>query len=124
MVSQTTSCGIKVKLKIDEYNQLVWEAAIPFKAIYNKEMITSADAEKPISVCFSVKGFKSPGTKNITSNNSGTNDGMTTGGLGAGGRSNSRPVGGGGRSNTVTDPMQQLYESTKTWKHFRITYQN
>lgn len=118
IVNQTNQCGIKVKVKIDEYKQLVWEAAIPFKAIYDKETITEKDAELPISVCFAVKGFKSQSKKDITSN-TGTNDAMNTGGMGAGGRTNSRPIG-AGANRTPTDPMQHLYESTRTWKHFRI----
>jgi len=127
VISQTTACGIKLKVKIDEYKQLVWEAAIPLKAIYNKDVITAAESGRPISVCFAVKGFKNPGSKNINNTNAGTNDGMgQTGGVGAGGRTNSRPMGagrsGGSRSST-TDPMERLYESTKTWKHFSIVNQ-
>jgi hypothetical protein len=127
MVSQTNNCGIKVKLKIDEYKQLVWEAEIPFKAIYHKDVITAADAGRPISVCFTVKGFKSKGTKNINNTNgAGTNESMNSGGVGGGGRTNSRPMGSGGRGGgrtSATDPMERLYESTKTWKHFSIAYQ-
>jgi len=120
LVSQTSPCGIKVKLKIDEYKQLVWEAVVPFKSIYNKETITDADAGRPISVCFAVKGFKSPGGKNITDNTGGANNGMGGGGMAGGGRSNSRPIGAGSGRGSTTDPMQHLYESTKTWKRFSI----
>ena len=63
MVTQTTSCGIKVILRIDEYKELVWEAVVPFKAIYNKDTITASDAGRPISVCFVVNRFKHPESK-------------------------------------------------------------
>ncbi len=126
MVSQTTSCGIKVKLSIDEYKQLVWEAQIPFSALYNTENITPAYAGKGISVCYAVKGFKNPNGK--TSDNApvpmNNGNGAMGGGMGAGGRSNSMPMagaGGGGGGNSE-NPAQRLYESTKTWKHFAIAW--
>jgi hypothetical protein len=127
LVSQTTACGIKVKLGIDEYKELIVEVMVPFKAIYGKNVITAADAGHPISVCFAVKGFKAPSTKgnDNTSNAStpnmggvGMNSGMA--GRGGGGR------GGGGRSGgrgATENPMQHLYESTKTWKQFGLAYQ-
>ena len=126
MVTQTTSCGIMVKMGIDEYKELIWEAVIPFKALYNKSVITAADAGHPISVCFSVKGFKAP-SSNTSDNNSGgantntggvgTNSGMAGRGGGGGGR------GGRGGSGPKENPMQHLYESTKTWKQFGLAYQ-
>lgn len=116
-ISQTTPCGIKVKLRIDEYKELVWEAVVPFKAIYNRATITAADAGKPISVCFVVKGFKKPSPKNQDNNTGGMNNGMGTG-IGMNSRMNGGARG-GGRSNSIDNP---LYETTKTWKHFSIAY--
>jgi len=126
MTTQTNPCGIKVIAKIDEYKELVWEAVIPFKALYNKDSLSEADAGRPISVCFAVKGFKHPESKSSDGGGggTGTGTGMNSsmrgggGGMGGGGR------GGHGAGRGSTDnPMQHLYESTKTWKHFGIVYQ-
>ncbi len=119
MLSQTTACGIKVKLSIDEYKELVWEAAIPFKVIYNKDTLSLADAGKPISVCFAVKGITKPASK---SNESGQTTPMASNA--AGGRSNSMKGGGGGFNNSSSDPNFHLYESTKTWKQFGLAKGN
>jgi hypothetical protein len=134
VVTQTTSCGIKIRLRIDEYKELVWEAAIPFKAIYGKNTITAADAGKPISVCFAIKGVKNPDTK---THDNPTGGAGTSGGGGGGGMNNAGGVGmnsghsgrggggnrGAGRGGTSNDPLQHLYESTKTWKQFGLVYQ-
>ena len=122
IITQTTPCGIKIRARIDEYKQLVWEAVIPFRAIYNKDVITAADAGRPISVCFSVKAFGALASKksddNGAMNNTGMNNNMTTPG-----RNSSRGGGGHTGNRPVTDPMQHLYERTKTWKQFGIVYQ-
>ena len=125
MVSQTAPCGISVTARIDEYKELVWEAVVPFKAIYNKNTITAEDANKPISVCFAVKGFKQPGTKGTDNggNSGGNSGGMGNSGMGGrGGGGGGRGGKGGGKSSTTENPMQHLYESTKTWKYFSIVY--
>ena len=121
LVSQTTACGIKVKLGIDEYKELIIEVMVPFKAIYSKNIITEADAGHPISVCFAVKGFKAPAVKNNDNNNAGTG----TANMGGVGRNSGMAGRGGGRSGhtTAENPLQHLYESTKTWKQFGIAYQ-
>ena len=129
LVSQTTACGIKMKLGIDEYKELIVEVMIPFKAIYGKNVITAADAGHPISVCFAVKGFKAPSTKNTDNTNTAGNTNM--GGVGMNSGMGGRSGGGGGRGgggrggghSATENPMQHLYESTKTWKHFGIAYQ-
>ncbi len=118
MISQSTPCGIKIRARIDEYKELVWEAVIPFKAIYGVDTISAQYAGKPISVCFAVKAFKNPGSKQPAENNSGMNNNMSgRGGMRGGG-------GGGGSRAQPEDPMQHLYESTKTWKVFGIAYQH
>jgi hypothetical protein len=125
MVSQATSCGIKVMLRIDEYKELVWEAVVPFKAIYNKDTITAADAGRPVSVCFAVNRFKHPESKASSDNSSnagGMNNGMGGGGMGGGMRGGGGRGGGKGGHNPSEDPMQRFYESTKTWKHFCLAY--
>jgi hypothetical protein len=119
MVSQTTSCGIKVIARIDEYKELVWEAVVPFKAIYNKSVITAQDAEKPISVCFAIKGFKNPSSKNADNSNGISNN------TGTGANLNGRNNQGTGRPPSTRqpeNPMQHLYDNTKTWKQFGLAY--
>ena len=119
MVSQTIPCGIKVKARMDEFKEIVWEAAIPVKALYNKDSLAAADAGKPLSVCFAIKGLKAPKAK--TTENANNN----VGAMGTGGRSNLQSGGkGGGMGRTkADDPLSHLYLSTKTWKQFALTYQ-
>jgi len=120
-ITQTTACGIKIKLRIDDYKQLVWEAMIPFKAIYNKDVITAAEAGRPISVCFVVKGFKNPGAKSQDNPTGGTNNNMGGVGMNSGvGRGGGKGGGGGRAADT---PMEHLYENTKTWKQFGLAWQ-
>jgi len=123
MVSQSAPCGVKVRLRIDEYKQLVWEAMVPFKAIFNKDKISVVEAGKAISICYSIKAFKAPSTKGdgaaapMTNNMGGQN------GMPGGGSMNSMQMSNPGttRSNGG-GPMQHLYESTKTWKHFGLAW--
>ena len=132
MVKQTTPCGIQVRMSIDEYKELVWEAVIPFKTIYGKDTISAADAGKHISVCFALKSFKkepknTSGDNGGGGNNGGINNGMagagTNSGMGGRGGGGGRGKGGGGRGAQAEDPMQSLYESSKTWKFFGIAYE-
>ena len=118
MASQSAPCGIRVSAAIDEYKELVWEAVVPFKAIYNKEVITASDSDRLISVCFTIKGFKEPATKS-TVDNSGT--GMGGSGMGGHGGGSGRGGKGGGKGPSE-NPMQHLYETTRTWKHFALAY--
>jgi hypothetical protein len=125
LVSQTSSCGIKIKLGIDEYKELIVEIMIPFKAIYNKDVITAADAGHPISVGFAVKGFKAPSTKgndNTSAPGMNGNTGRVGMNSGMGGRGGQGRTGHIGRGSSES-PMQHLYESTKTWKQFGLAYQ-
>ncbi|MDR3679706.1 MAG: hypothetical protein P4L41_07055 [Flavipsychrobacter sp.] len=125
-ITQTNPCGIQVRIGVDEYKELIWEAAIPFKALYGKDTLTRADAGRPISVCFSIKGFKKP----KSSGDSGAGNGMSNGGgagghgggMGGGGRGMGGKGGGQGQRNG-TDPKEQLYETTRTYKYFGLAYQ-
>ena len=122
MATQKIPCGVKVIVRMDEYKELVWEAVVPFKAILNKDSITTADAGKPISICFAIKGFKAPGAKNAE-NAGGMNNSMSGGNAtGNMGRNSGMGRGGGSTRNATDNPMQQLYESTKTWKQFGLSY--
>jgi len=124
LVSQELPCGVKVKLNIDEYKQLVWEAVVPFKAIYDRENITALQAGKPISVFFSVKSFKAPSSKSDAGATPMGGNSMQPGGLGAGGRMNSTATGmsPGASTSNKEHPMQHLYDPTRTWKHFTIAW--
>jgi len=122
-ITQNNPCGIKVKIGVDEYKELIWEAAIPFSAIYGKDTLTKADAGRAISVCYAIKGFKKPKTNNSDNGSSGMGQG---GGQGMGG--GGRMGGGGGRGNKTpqrngTDPRELMYENTRTWKFFGLAYQ-
>ncbi len=119
MITQANKCGIRVMLKIDEYKELVWEAAIPVKAIYNKDSLIAADAGRPLSVCYMINKFKQPSTK--AENNVGMNNSMSPNMSSPGGRAGAMPSRGGGRSNAY-NPLQHLYEATKTWKQFGMVY--
>ncbi|MEI8278868.1 MAG: hypothetical protein WCG87_03835 [Bacteroidota bacterium] len=124
-VSSGDSCGIVVGIGLDEFNQLVWEAAIPFKAFYNKAGIERRDRGKPISICFDIKGRDRP-AGNAGGMNSrprvsvgisgmgGMGMGMGMGGFGGGGRR-----GGSGRG----EANEALYKSTKTWAKVGIAFQ-
>ncbi len=120
MISQVVPCGIKVKARMDEYKQFIWEAAIPFRAIYGRDSITAADAGKPISVCYIVKGFK---TATKTSGGGG-GDNNSMGNLAgtAGNNSRMRNNPGTGASSGTLDPNQHYYQTTKTWKQFGLAY--
>jgi len=123
MVSQNIPCGIKVIARIDEYKELVWEAVVPLKTIYSESVLTEKYADKPISVCFTIKGFKNPAPKGADNGNGISN---TTGGnganIGGSGRGGGRGGHGGGGARPAENPMQHLFESTKTWKHFAFVY--
>jgi hypothetical protein len=121
MISQEAPCGIRVKAGIDEYKQLVWEAIIPMKALYGKNSISATEAGKAISVCYSIKGFKAPSTKGESASMPMNNNMGRQGGM-AGGRMNSMPMG-ASTSNKSGGPLAHLYESTKTWKFFSLTWQ-
>ncbi len=120
LINQVVPCGIKLKARLDEYKEIVWEAAIPVKSLYNKDTLTAADAGRPISVCFSIKGTKAPKGQGVQNANGGMNQ-MA----GAGGSRNSAAMGGmpnsgGGKG---TNPLEQLYSATKTRKQFSLVVQ-
>jgi hypothetical protein len=126
MVSQSSASGIKVMVKIDEYNELVWEAVVPFKAIYGVDSLSASYSGKPISVCYAVKGFKFPESKTGGDNNMGNSSAANGGGGGMGGRGMGGGRAGNMGSNKGTsseNPLQQLYDNTKTWKIFGVAYQ-
>jgi hypothetical protein len=130
-LSENDSCGIKVRLSINDNNEMIWEAVIPFKSFYYKKRIDKRDKGKPMSVCIETTGTKRPPDQNNgaggTYGGNGVSFGMGSLGLQIGANMiNSRYGRNGGGSHTgsqgVQDPSmsESLYKSTKTWKKFGI----
>jgi len=131
LVKEKNSCGITVRMDYDDYKTLIWEAAIPFKAIYNKDQISRREMGRPISVGVYVKGFKKPeGEKGGGNEGGGMGRNSSMGGMGAGGMRGMGGMGGGGMRGgsrggnyNSNNPREHLYESTKTWTTFGIALQ-
>ena len=107
-------------MRLDEYKELVWEAAIPIKALYGKDSLSPADAGKPITVCYNVAGIKSPKSKNVDNINGNMGSDMNST---PGSQHNSMARNGGQagqRKQTTENPMDHLFTGTKTWKQFRL----
>jgi hypothetical protein len=126
MVKQPNACGIKVSMGMDEYGELIWEAAIPFSVLYGKDHISAKEKGKVISVCWALTGLKKTDNKDKDNSMNMANSGMGSGGGmrgamqgGGGHRGGSR----GGGMGPQEDPREHLYQSTKTWKVFEIAYQ-
>jgi hypothetical protein len=117
LIKQDNNCGIVVRTAIDEFGDLVWEAAIPFKAVYGRQELSKSDIGKAVSVCFAIKGFKKPAS-------SGGEGGHGSGGMGGGmhGGGMGGMHGSGGRPGNSANTREQLFESTKTWKQFGLAY--
>jgi hypothetical protein len=120
------SCGIMARISIDNDNELIWEAVIPFKTFYFKPTIYRVDKGKPLSFCLETTGSKRPAGQARGDNRggSGMRPSMGFGGMGMG----MRMGGGGGRRGYNDGPqqpnvMESLYKSTKTWKKFGIGWQ-
>ncbi|MBC7552800.1 MAG: hypothetical protein H7257_02350 [Taibaiella sp.] len=118
MTAQVNTCGIKVKVRLDEYKELVWEAVIPLKVLYGKETITAADAGRPVSICFTATGIKAPKSKGVDNVNGNGSPGMGA----PGGQRNSMPSGGGGQRSPTNNPLDHLYNTTKTWKQTTLSW--
>lgn len=117
MISQANECGIKIKARIDEYKELVWEAAIPVKVIYGKDSLTKADAGRAMNICFHINGMKSP-KKQGSDNTSNANQNL---GMPGGQRNSMAPGGMGSRPGTTTNPLEHLFTSSATWRYTAIT---
>jgi hypothetical protein len=117
-LSQNDSCGIKVGIGLDEYDQLVWEAIIPFKTFYPKDTIDRRDMGRPLDICFDIAGLTRPGGQgNNGMRPGGMSVGMGMGGMGFG-------MGGGmGGNRGYSDPNEPLYRSISFWKKVGIAFQ-
>lgn len=133
-IMENDSCGIKVRMKIDADNELIWEAVVPFRTFYPKGQLTRADRGKPIAV-----GFETTGQKRPAGQPGGGNGGNRGGGGGGGFRPSvgfggpmgmGMRMGGGGmrggnrnaQQNSNNNIMEPLYKSTKTWKKQGLAY--
>jgi hypothetical protein len=130
-ILENDSCGIKVRMAIDEDNELVWEAVVPFKSFYFKNEISRPDRGRPLSVCFETTAMKRPPGQPAAHNGGGSGGGMRPsfgvggmGGMGMGMGMHSGGMRGGNRSQPAnTDMMEAAYKSTKTWKQFGLAYE-
>lgn len=118
-VKAENSCGIVVRIDMDQDNELIWEAKIPFKAFYFKSKIERTDKNRTIAICFETTGSKRPdGQATRTVRGRGRSGGFRPS-IGIGGMGMGMQFGGSGNQSTVYDPnanlMESLYKSTKTW---------
>jgi len=126
-VMEKDTCGIVVRMAIDNDNEMVWEAVVPFKSFYTKREVDKRDKGKPMSICFETVGMKKPanqGGGNRSGGGSGMRPSMGMGGMGmgmrmGGGGSHGGNRGGGQSNNSIMEPA---YKSTKTWKKFGIAF--
>ncbi len=116
-ISQVAPCGIKLAMKLNSYKELVWEAAIPVKAIFNRDSLNATDAGKTINMCVAVNAIKPPKSAPVENANNGMNQSMGSGGNRGGMGGGHMPTGGG---RTPENPMQHMFNNTKTWKHFSL----
>lgn len=121
-VKAQNSCGIEVRINMDEDNELIWEAKIPFRAFYFKNKVDRADRNRQMSVCIETTGSKrpegQPTARNIRARNAGGfRPGLSVGGMGMGVSFGGGNAGGGG--SNAYDPnltlLEPLYKTTKTW---------
>jgi hypothetical protein len=131
LVKEKNSCGITVRMDYDEYKTLIWEAAIPFKAIYNREKIRPRDLGRPLSVGIYIKAFKKPNNETNGNQQGGMGRGGGMGSMGGGGMRGMGGMGGGGMRGgsrgggnyNSNNPREHLFESTRTWTSIGIALQ-
>ncbi len=114
MANQSSTCGVKVRLGMDEYNELVWEAAIPLATLFPGKPLAQITG-KPLSVCFAIKGYKKPETKTEPDNM-----GQSSAPRGGSAGMRNTAARGSNPKSAPVNPLQPLYENTKTWKHFAL----
>jgi len=130
-VQRGDSCGIVVHMGMDDDNELVWEAVVPFKTFYPKATVDKRDMGRQLSICIETTELPRPaGQHSGGGGNRGggfrPSVGMGGGmGMGFGGGMH-RGGGGGNRQSSTQGPnmMEPAYKSTKTWKHFGIAYED
>jgi hypothetical protein len=131
-IMESDSCGIAVHMSLDSDNEVIWEAAIPFKTFYFKNEITRADKGRALTVIIETVGEKRPAGQNSGGhgNNGGSGGGFRPS-VGMGGMGMGMRMGGGGmrgsrgnsNQNNTNNVMEPLYKSTKTYKKFGLAFQ-
>jgi hypothetical protein len=122
------SCGIIVRLALDDENEMVWEAVVPFRTFYYKKEIGRMDKGKPITVCFETTGSKRPaGQQQSGRHGGGFRPSVGMGGfgpmqMGMGGRGGYSGRSGGSQNSSANTEMESLYKDTKTYKTFGIAW--
>lgn len=113
-VMADNSCGIKVRVAInDTNNNLVWEAAIPFKAIYGKQHIERGDEGRPTSICFDINGFEAPEMiRNMEEK------------IKKAGAASGDNKAEASRIASRFSEVKALFETSSTWKQFGLAYQS
>lgn len=124
LIKQGNSCGIETKIGLNETDDLVWEAKVPFKSFY-KEAIGPEDVAKTISICFDIKGLKKPDMASAGGGRGGGGGGMRGGGGGGmrgggGGGMRGGGRGGGMGGGTAGQERSLLFESTTTWEKIHL----
>lgn len=116
-VMQQNSCGIAVRMSMDEYQSLIWEIKIPFKSFY-KGKLSADDAGKPIGICFAINAIPKP-AENKEDNPNGANHGGMQGmqGMSGGMRGGAK----GGRGGTFATG-EYIHDNTKTWIKAGLAY--
>ncbi|MBS1584826.1 MAG: hypothetical protein JSS82_04710 [Bacteroidetes bacterium] len=111
-VMQENTCGIKVRIAInDSDNTMVWEASIPFKAIYGRQYLKRNDEGRPISICFAINSFELPEQiRNIEEK------------MRLASQNPNDPQMEGARAAARFAEVKDLFETTSTWKQFGLAY--
>lgn len=126
-ILEKDSCGIKVRIALDQDNELVWEAVIPFRSFYSKAEISRVDKGRPLSICIETEGSKRPeGAAGGGGKGAPRGGGFRPSvGFGGFGMQMGGMRGGGNNTRNASQPdhsMESLYKSSKTWKTFGIAW--
>jgi len=128
-ILERDSCGIMVRINIDEDNELVWEAVVPLKSFYPKGQVDKRDAGHAMSICFETTGLPRPAGERGSGSGNRAGGGGFRPSVGMGGGMGMRMGGGmhsggnrGGSATAKDNSMEPMYKSTKTWKHFGLAF--
>jgi hypothetical protein len=137
-VNSTNGCGIVVRMNTDSWNELIWEAAIPFTALYNGAAAAHTGG-KTVSICLEAGAMPMPardgqggghgggGGMGGGMHGGGMHGGMGGGGMGMGmGGGGGHHGGGGGQGGYNSEDAEKrelLSKKTETWIQARIAAQ-
>jgi hypothetical protein len=124
-VLEKDSCGVEVRVGLDENNELVWEAVVPFRSFYFKPEIARADKGRQITICFETTGEKRPAGQGGYYNGSRAGGVQPSVGFGPIGMGMGMRAGGYNRGRSQpqqSNIMESLYKSTKTYKKFGLAF--